>query len=183
MHTASKPTVLADPRTSRLDAETLLASARDLQRAGESAAMAALLRGRNLGLVCEKDDSEQAHLFRHAAAALGARVTHIRPSVSELDGAGEEGLRLTARILGRLYDALECQGLSPALVRRLERDAGVPVFDALASPGHPTAPLADMLAGVESIETKRLLIIEAALLFSLLNRNPTGGSVPRKGIP
>ena len=73
----------------------------------------------------------------------------------------------TARVLGRLYDGIECQGLAPELVRQLGRDAGVPVFDGLAAAHHPTAHLAQRLAGTGSLAKKRQLIVQAVLLSTL----------------
>lgn len=145
--------------------------------------MPPFLRGRNLGLVCEAEDSEESRLFERAATALGARVTHIGASISELGTAGDDSLRNTARVLGRLYDGIECQGLAPALVQQLGRTAGVPVFDGLASPGHATAALADRLAGAASTQAKRLLILQGALLIALLNHFPTSGSASPEGTP
>jgi ornithine carbamoyltransferase len=168
MHTAPMPSV------------SILASARKLQRAGEGAPMATLLGGRHLALLCEREDDEEARLFSHAATLLGARVTQVRPSLSQLDTAGDGALTKTARMLGRLYDGIECQGLDPCSVRRLARDAGVPVFDGLASPRHATAPLVQLLGGAGSVEEKRCLIVQAVLLDCLLNRNPPSALVSRK---
>lgn len=182
MLTAPTPSVLAHSWPSPLDSDSLLASARDLQRAG-GAPTAALLRGRHLGLVCEPEDSEEARLFLRAANGLGGRVTHIRPSALQLDASGDEALKHTARILGRLYDGIECQGLEPSLVSRLGRDAGVLVFDGLASPRHAIARLAQRLDGAEPLESKRLLIVQAALLLAFLNRNPASGLIPQRGTP
>jgi ornithine carbamoyltransferase len=166
---------LPPPAAAPIDVDALLGGARQLQRAGESSPMHALLRGKNLGLVCEAEDDEDARRFCRAAGALGARVSHIRPSVSGLGAGSDDSLTHTARVLGRLYDGLECQGLNTSVVDRLRRDAGVPVFDGLASPRHPTAQLTDRLVGMETIETKRVLVLQAALLFSLLNLPPTTG--------
>jgi len=146
-------------------AEALLASARLLQRAETGSETEGLLRGKNLGLVCESEGDADAILFREAAAALGASVSHIRPDLAPPDGA--TGPLRTARLLGRLYDGIECQGLAPELVRQLGRDAGVPVFDWLAGPNHPTAQLAQRLAGSGSLAKKRQLILQAVLLFAL----------------
>ena len=138
--------------------------------------MPPFLRGMNLGLLCEKEDSEESRLFERAATALGARVTRIAPNISELGAAGDDSLRKTARVLGRLYDGLECQGLAPALVQRLRRAADIPVSDGLASGSHTTGALADRLEGAASKQDKRLLILQAALVFALLNYFPGSGS-------
>ena len=119
------------------------ASARALQRAAQAGTTQPLLRGKNLGLLCEVDDDADAALFRRAAVELGAHVAHIRPRLSEL--STPEEVQHTARMLGRLYDAVECQGMAPALVQQVGNDAGVPVYDGIASQDHPTAQLAESL--------------------------------------
>jgi ornithine carbamoyltransferase len=148
-------------------AEAVLASARLLQQAEPGASTHGLLRGKNLGLVCESEEDADAILFRNAASALGASVSHIRSDLSVPGGAAGAELVRTARILGRLYDGIECQGLAATIVRQLRRDAGVPVFEGLACTGHPTALLAQRLAGPGSAATKRQLILQAVLLFEL----------------
>ena len=145
--------------------------------------MPPFLRGMNLGLLCEGEDSEDSRLFERAATALGARVTHIVANIAELGAAGDNSLRKTARVLGRLYDGLECQGFAPALVQRLRRTSGIPVSDGLASPGHATAALANRLAGAAPMQAKRLLILQGALLFALLNYFPTRGSAAPEETP
>jgi len=147
-----------------VDVDTLLASARALQRAACAGTTQPLLRGRNLGLLCEADGGE-AELFRRAAAELGARVSLIRPSLSELSSPGE--VRHTARMLGRLYDAVECLGMAPAVVREVCDGAGVPVYDGLASPRHPTARLASLLGGETTEDDNRRYVLQAVLLNTL----------------
>jgi ornithine carbamoyltransferase len=148
-------------------AEILLANARLLQRAEPGPDTDGLLRGKNLGLVCDSEENVDAALFREAAEALGASVSHIRPELAPTGGVTGGSLLRTARLLGRLYDAIECQGLAPALVLQLGREAGVPVFDGIATPGHSIAQLALELAGPEALEKKRRLLVQAVLLLEL----------------
>lgn len=49
--------------------------------------------------------------------------------------------RDTARLLGQLYDALDCEGLPTGLVQCLRRDSGVPVYEGLGRQDHPLARL------------------------------------------
>ena len=145
----------------------VLANARLLERRTSPLERQSLLRGKNLALVCDSEKDADAILFRAAAAALGASVSHIRPDLAPPGGAAGTALLRTARLLGRLYDGIECQGLAAAWVHQLGHDAGVPVFDGLASAAHPTAQLVEELAGTESPERKRQLIVQAALLLEL----------------
>ena len=147
------------------DASALLVSARALQRAAQADTTQPLLRGKNLALLCESPEHDDAALFRSAAVELGAHVAHIRSSLSELSTPQE--VQSTARVLGRLYDAVECHGMTPALVLQVSTDAGVPVYDALASPRHPTARLADLLDGDAASADKRRFVLQAVLLSTI----------------
>ncbi|MBB5428926.1 ornithine carbamoyltransferase [Paraburkholderia sp. JPY158] len=51
----------------------------------------------------------------------------------------------TARVLGRMYDAIEYSGFSQEIVEELARFEGVPVFNGLTDEYHPTQMLADVL--------------------------------------
>ena len=147
------------------DVTAVLASARTLQRAAGAGKVQPLLRGKNLGLLCDANEDGDAALFRRAAVELGAHVAHIRPSLSELSTPQE--VQHTARLLGRLYDAVECQGMAPALVQQVGSDAGVPVDDGIASRNHPTAHLAELLDGDASPADNRRFVLQAVLLNTI----------------
>jgi ornithine carbamoyltransferase len=55
----------------------------------------------------------------------------------------------TARVLGRMYDAIEYRGFSQETVEILGRYAGVPVFNGLTDEYHPTQVLADAMTMIE----------------------------------
>jgi ornithine carbamoyltransferase len=167
-----KTTVLTPLRSASLqqltprDSDTLLGNARLLQSAAEPRHTKTLLRGKKLALLCESEDGADAILFRDAASDLGAHVSHVRPRLSDLSQPDE--LQHTARLLGRLYDGIECQGLTPALVEVVCREAGVPVYDGLASASHPTARMVAMLGGAESPARLRQLVLQTVLLSTLV---------------
>ena len=147
------------------DVNAVLAHARTLQRASAAGTTQALLRGKNFGLMCEADAHADAVLFRRAMVELGAHVAHIRPSLSELSTPLD--VQHTARMLGRLYDAVECQGMGPAVVQQMGFDAGVPVYDGIAAPSHPSAALADLLGGEAAWGDRRRFVLQAMLLSTL----------------
>ena len=149
------------------DVAALLACARTLAHAASAGTTQPLLRGKNFGLMCEADDGGdgEAALFRRAAQDLGAHVAHIRTSLSASSTPHE--IQHTARLLGRLYDAVECQGMAAALVQRVGEDAGVPVFAGVASATHPTAGLAAQLAGETAPSDARRFVLQAVLLATL----------------
>ncbi len=147
------------------DAAAVQAAARALQQAAHEGRTQALLRGKNLALLCERGDDADAEFFRRAATELGANVAHIRPKLSAL--STPEEVQHTARVLGRLYDAIECQGIAAALVRSLGADAGVPVYDGLASARHPSAALAESLGSDAAPSHNRRFVLQAVLLGSV----------------
>jgi len=51
----------------------------------------------------------------------------------------------TARVLGRMYDAIEYRGFGQAVVEDLAHYAGVPVYNGLTDQTHPTQTLADFM--------------------------------------
>jgi hypothetical protein len=83
------------------------------------------------------------------------------------DQSQPDDLQHTARMLGCLYDGIECQGLAPGLVEVVSREAGVPVYDGLASDGHATARLAGMIGGNETPARLRQLVLQTVLLSTL----------------
>jgi ornithine carbamoyltransferase len=148
-----------------VDMSTLLQQARSLQSAASAGTLRPLLRGKNIGLLCDSPGAGPATLFCDAALELGAHVAHVRPSLSSSSSAQE--VRHTAHMLGRLYDALECQGMDGALVAQVAREAGVPVYDGISQPDHPTAALAEMLHGSANAELARRYVVQAILLRTI----------------
>lgn len=147
------------------DVNAVLGQARALQSAARNGTTRPLLRGKNLGLLCESEDTPGAVLFRRAALELGAHVSYIRPSLSER--STEREVQHTARLLGRLYDAVECQGASQVLAPQIGAEAGIPVYGGVASPDHPTAGLAAQLDGDMSPDDNRRFVVQAVLLTTI----------------
>jgi len=157
---------LARDSVSPVEANTLLARARVLKLAAQSGvSIEPRLKGKNLGLLCESLDSADAALFRSAASELGAHVAHVRPSLTT--ASASQVVTHTAQVLGLLYDAVECQGMAPALVRGIGEAAGVPVYDGIATQRHPMAHLAEQLDGGLSSSENRRYVLQAALLDAI----------------
>lgn len=146
---------------------SLLDQARVLRRAAAEGHVQPLLRGKHLCLLCEDDTRPAARLFRQAATELGAKVTHIGMSVDAQ--SQPQDVEHTARVLGRLYDAVECQGLEGQLVQQMARVAGIAVYDALAAKDPRTERIAALLAddGGASDDTRRFAL-QALLLQTIV---------------
>jgi len=140
MNTSHLPHLITAATLSPSDRDALVAGAHALQRAEALGALPRLLEGKNIGLLCTAPESAEAALFERAASELGARVARISP---ELPGTlGADDRRRTARTLGRLYDAIECQGLADEWLQGIRAEAGVPVYGGAACAHHPSAALA-----------------------------------------
>ena len=72
-----------------------------------------------------------------------------------------------ARLLGKLYDAVEWQIGFDELVPLVRSVAEVPVYKGLALPAHPVSSLADRLDPTWPAEQRRRRLLQAALLTSL----------------
>jgi ornithine carbamoyltransferase len=155
----------AEPQLSPLNVASLLCHARILQRASLDGTTRQLLRGKNLGLLCETQPDEAQALFRRAAEALGAHVAVMRSSLSSASTPQE--VQHTARMLGRLYEAVECQGLELVLVQQIGQHAGIPVFDGAAMRGHPAEQLAGLLGDKTPLADNRCFVLQALLLDAI----------------
>lgn len=101
------------------------------------------LRGKNIALIFEKDSTRTRTGFEVAAYDQGAHVTYLGPTGSQI--GYKESMKDTARVLGRLYDAIEYRGFGQVLAEELAAHAGVPVYNGLTDEFHPTQILADFL--------------------------------------
>ncbi len=128
---------------SSADVLALLDTASSLKKADQEGHPQRPLRGKNIAVMCESPSDPALGSFTAAAAALGAQVAHIRPSSSRITQANES--HETAVVLGRLYDAIECEGMPLSLVQEVERSAGRPVFNGLAGANHPLRVLGDLM--------------------------------------
>jgi ornithine carbamoyltransferase len=112
------------------------------------------LVGREIALIFEKDSTRTRCAFEVAAYDQGAHVTFIGPSGSHM--GHKETVKDTARVLGRMYDAIEYRGFGENVADELAQWAGVPVFNGLTDEWHPTQILADFLTFREHCPDKDL---------------------------
>ena len=101
------------------------------------------LKGRNIALIFEKDSTRTRTGFEVAAYDQGAHVTYLGPSGSHI--GHKESMKDTARVLGRVYDAIEYRGFGQKIAEDLAAHAGVPVYNGLTDQAHPTQILADFM--------------------------------------
>jgi hypothetical protein len=87
------------------------------------------LAGRNIALIFEKPSTRTRAAFEVAAHHEGAHVSYLGPGETQL--GRKESVRDTARVLGRMFDAIEYRGFDQEAVETLAAYAGVPVWNGL----------------------------------------------------
>ncbi len=121
----------------------LLDLARDLKRAKYARTEQEHLKGKEICLIFEKTSTRTRCAFEVACHDQGATVTYLDPSGSQM--GHKESAKDTARVLGRMFDAIEYRGAGQAIVEELAKYAGVPVYNGLTDEYHPTQMLADVM--------------------------------------
>ncbi|MFK7837453.1 MAG: ornithine carbamoyltransferase [Sulfitobacter sp.] len=128
----------------------LLKLSADLKAAKYAGTEQQTLKGREIALIFEKNSTRTRVGFEVAAHDQGAHVTYMGPTGSHI--GKKESIKDTARVLGRVYDAIEYRGFGQGVVETLARWSGVPVYNGLTDEFHPTQILADVLTMTEHIE-------------------------------
>lgn len=128
----------------------LLNLAAELKAAKKSGSEKQRLRGKNIALIFEKASTRTRCAFEVAAYDQGAHTTYLGPEGTQI--GKKESMKDTARVLGRMYDAIEYRGKKQSVVEELARYAGVPVYNGLTDEFHPTQLLADVLTMMEHSE-------------------------------
>lgn len=101
------------------------------------------LKGKNIALIFEKTSTRTRTGFEVAAHDQGAHVTYLGPTGTQI--GHKESMKDTARVLGRIYDAVEYRGFGQSIAEELAANAGVPVYNGLTDEFHPTQILADFM--------------------------------------
>ena len=132
----------ADFTPDELD-ELLLLAAR-LKAARRAGTEQQYLTGKQLALIFEKTSTRTRISFEVAMRDQGGHVTVLDPASSQV--GHKESIADTARVLSRIFDAIEYRG-ALALDRRGACPAlpDVPVYNGLTDRWHPTQMLADFL--------------------------------------
>ncbi len=131
------------PRLPADEIDFLLQLAARLKREKSEHRETRRLAGRSIALIFEKDSTRTRIGFEVAAYDQGAHVTYLGPTGSHI--GKKESVKDTARVLGRVYDAIEFRGFHQADVEALAHHSGVPVYNGLTDEDHPTQVLADLL--------------------------------------
>jgi ornithine carbamoyltransferase len=130
------------------------------------------LVGKNIALIFEKTSTRTRAAFDVAAHDQGAFTTFFDSASSQL--GHKESIADTARVLSRMFDAIEYRGFSQSAAEELAQFSEVPVYNGLTDTWHPTQMLADLLTMKEHCQ-KDLTKVSLAYLGDA--RNNMGNSI------
>lgn len=111
------------------------------------------LANKNIALIFEKPSTRTRCAFVTACVDEGAHPEYL--GKNDIQFGKKESVKDTARVLGRMFDAIEFRGFSQVVVEGLAEHSGVPVINGLTDDWHPTQVLADLLTVQEEFGTLR----------------------------
>jgi ornithine carbamoyltransferase len=100
-------------------------------------------RGLSLAMLYEKPSTRTRCAFDTAFGEEGGHPVFL--TAQEIHLGVKESLEDTARVLGRMFDAIQFRGFRQQTVEVLAGCSGVPVYNGLTDARHPTQVLADLM--------------------------------------
>ncbi len=107
--------------------------------------------GKNLAMLFEKRSTRTRCAFETAFGEEGGNPVFL--SSDDIQLGEKESVEDTARVFGRMFDAIEFRGFKQETVELLAKYSGVPVYNGLTDLYHPTQILADFLTIIEEFGT------------------------------
>ena len=99
--------------------------------------------GKTIALIFEKRSTRTRSSFETAFGEEGGHPVFM--STDDIQLGGKESVKDTARVLGRMFSAIEFRGYKQKHVEELAKYSGVPVINGLTDEFHPTQALADVM--------------------------------------
>ncbi|MDR1238947.1 MAG: ornithine carbamoyltransferase [Treponema sp.] len=99
--------------------------------------------GKTLALLFEKRSTRTRCAFETAFGEEGGHPVFL--STLDIQLGAKESLEDTARVLGRMFSAIQYRGFKQSTAEVLARFSGVPVYNGLTDSFHPTQALADLM--------------------------------------
>lgn len=105
--------------------------------------------GLSLALLFEKRSTRTRCAFETAFGEEGGHPVFL--SNADIQLGAKETVEDTARVLGRMFDAIQFRGFRQKTVETLANYSGVPVYNGLTDLYHPTQVLADLMTLKEEV--------------------------------
>ncbi len=119
-----------------------------------------IFKGKTLAMIFEKPSTRTRCAFETSFGEEGGHPVFL--SLNDIQLGKKETVEDTARVLGRMFDAIEFRGFKQETVDTLAKYSGVPVFNGLTDLYHPTQILADLMTIEEqlgSLENKTMAYV------------------------
>ncbi|MDR0377990.1 MAG: ornithine carbamoyltransferase [Spirochaetaceae bacterium] len=104
--------------------------------------------GKTLALLFEKRSTRTRCAFETAFGEEGGHPVFL--STQDIQLGAKESIEDTARVLGRMFSAIQFRGFKQSTVEILAKYSGTPVYNGLTDSFHPTQVLADIMTLEES---------------------------------
>lgn len=127
--------------------ESLLIRAKELKSMHKKGVEHCPLKGKNLGLLFEKQSTRTRLSFEVAIAQLGGHSIYLSPNQIQM-GRGEEA-RDTAQVFARYLDAIVIRTYDHPMIEEWARYSTIPVINGLTDLHHPCQILSDLLTILE----------------------------------
>lgn len=108
-------------------------------------------QGKTIALLFEKRSTRTRCAFETAFGEEGGHPVFL--SNQDIQLGAKETIQDTARVLGRMFSAIQFRGFSQKHVEILAKYSGVPVYNGLTDDFHPTQALADVMTLYEHFKT------------------------------
>ncbi len=108
-------------------------------------------KGKTLALLFEKRSTRTRCAFETAFAEEGGHPVFL--STQDVHLGEKESVEDTARVLGRMFDAIQFRGFKQKTAEKLAEFAGIPVYNGLTDSFHPTQVLADLMTIEEEFQS------------------------------
>lgn len=99
--------------------------------------------GKTIALIFEKRSTRTRSSFETAFGEEGGHPVFM--STDDIQLGEKESVKDTARVLGRMFSAIEFRGFKQSHVEELAKYSGIPVINGLTDEFHPTQVLADIM--------------------------------------
>jgi ornithine carbamoyltransferase len=107
--------------------------------------------GKTLALLFEKRSTRTRCAFETAFGEEGGHPVFL--STQDIQLGAKESLEDTARVLGRMFTAIQFRGFKQETAQTLAEYSGIPVYNGLTDDYHPTQALADIMTLEESFSS------------------------------
>ncbi|MFP4302818.1 MAG: ornithine carbamoyltransferase [Spirochaetaceae bacterium] len=136
---------------SREEVEYLIELAERLKKESREGTRARRFEGLSIALLFEKRSTRTRCAFETAFGEEGGHPVFL--SNADIQLGAKETIEDTARVLGRMFDAIQFRGFEQKTVETLATYSGVPVYNGLTDLYHPTQALADLMTLKEEVGT------------------------------